>query len=445
MAKPLSTERATNARGGDLIASALRTLEAGSGGITALSAAIHDGLGTTFIAAVDLISAARGRLIVTGMGKSGHVGRKIAATFASTGTPAFFVHPSEASHGDLGMITPDDAIMALSWSGETAELKDLIDYSRRFRIGLIAVTAVTDSTLGRAADVVLAMPQAREACPHNLAPTTSTLMQAALGDALAIALLESRGFTAIDFGHFHPGEASHGDLGMITPRQDVIMALSWSGETAELKDLIDYSRRFGIGLIAITANIESTLARAADVVLTLPQAREACPHNLAPTTSSLMQLALGDALAIALLESRGFTAIDFGKLHPAGRLGAMLKFVRNVMHGDPPLATLGSKMSEALVEMTRKGFGCIGIIDANRRLVGIITDGDLRRHMRSNLPEARVEDVMTKAPKTVRPDQLASEALEILNSSKITALIVAAGGKPVGIVHVHDLLRAGVA
>ena len=189
MAKPLSTERATNARGGDLIASALRTLEAGSGGITALSAAIHDGLGTAFIAAVDLISAARGRLIVTGMGKSGHVGRKIAATFASTGTPAFFVHPSEASHGDLGMITPDDAIMALSWSGETAELKDLIDYSRRFRIGLIAVTAVTDSTLGRAADVVLAMPQAREACPHNLAPTTSTLMQAALGDALAIALL----------------------------------------------------------------------------------------------------------------------------------------------------------------------------------------------------------------------------------------------------------------
>ena len=142
---------------------------------------------------------ARGRVIVTGMGKSGHVGRKIAATFASTGTPAFFVHPSEASHGDLGMITPDDVIMALSWSGETAELKDLIDYSRRFRIGLIAVTAVAESTLGKAADVVLALPQAREACPHNLAPTTSTLMQHALGDALAIALLESRGFTALEF------------------------------------------------------------------------------------------------------------------------------------------------------------------------------------------------------------------------------------------------------
>ena len=335
MAKPLSTERATNARGGDLIASALRTLEAGSGGITALSAAIHDGLGTAFIAAVDLISAARGRLIVTGMGKSGHVGRKIAATFASTGTPAFFVHPSEASHGDLGMITPDDAIMALSWSGETAELKDLIDYSRRFRIGLIAVTAVTDSTLGRAADVVLAMPQAREACPHNLAPTTSTLMQAALGDALAIALLESRGFTAIDFGHFHPG----------------------------------------------------------------------------------------------------------------GRLGAMLKFVRDIMHtgAEIPLATVGARMSEAIAEMTAKTFGCVGITDRRGHLVGIITDGDLRRHMSANLLDLAVEKVMTPQPRTVRPDQLVSEALELLNSSKKTQLMVVDGGKPVGVVHFHDLLRAGVA
>ena len=335
MAKPLSTERATNARGGDLIASALRTLEAGSGGITALAAAIHDGLGTAFIAAVDLISAARGRLIVTGMGKSGHVGRKIAATFASTGTPAFFVHPSEASHGDLGMITPDDAIMALSWSGETAELKDLIDYSRRFRIGLIAVTAVTDSTLGRAADVVLAMPQAREACPHNLAPTTSTLMQAALGDALAIALLESRGFTAVDFGHFHPG----------------------------------------------------------------------------------------------------------------GRLGAMLKFVRDIMHtgAEIPLAAVGARMSEAIAEMTAKGFGCVGITDRRGHLVGIITDGDLRRHMSANLLDLAVEEVMTPQPRTVRPDQLVSEALELLNSSKKTQLMVVDGGKPVGVVHFHDLLRAGVA
>ena len=205
MPKPLSTERPTSTRGSDLIASAVRTLEAEANGITTLSAAIHDGLGRAFIAAVELISGARGRLIVTGMGKSGHVGRKIAATFASTGTPAFFVHPSEASHGDLGMVTPDDVIMALSWSGETAELKDLTDYSRRFRIGLIAVTSAADSTLARAADVVLALPPAREACPHTNAPTTSTLMQAALGDALAVALLESRGFTAVDFGRFHPG------------------------------------------------------------------------------------------------------------------------------------------------------------------------------------------------------------------------------------------------
>src|SRR5271157_4187449 len=176
------------------IASALRTLEAEASGISALSAAIRGGLGDSLVAAADLIHTATGRLIVTGMGKSGHIGRKIAATFASTGTPAFFVHPGEASHGDLGMITADDVIMALSWSGETIELKDLIDYSRRFRIGLIAITAAAQSTLAGAADVLLALPAAREACPHNLAPTTSTLMQAALGDALAVALLESRGF-----------------------------------------------------------------------------------------------------------------------------------------------------------------------------------------------------------------------------------------------------------
>jgi arabinose-5-phosphate isomerase len=335
MSKPLSSERTSDVRAGDLIASAVRTLTTEASGITTLAAAIHDGLGKSFAAAVDLISNARGRLIVTGMGKSGHVARKIAASFASTGTPAFFVHPSEASHGDLGMITPDDVIMALSWSGETAELKDLIDYSRRFRIGLIAITAVADSTLGHAADVALVVPQAREACPHNLAPTTSTLMQAALGDALAIALLESR----------------------------------------------------------------------------------------------------------------GFTAVDFSRLHPGGRLGAMLKFVSDLMHAGEavPRVAAGTRMADAVVEMSSKGFGCVGIVDPGEFLVGIITDGDLRRHMRPDLLEARVEEVMTRSPKTVRPDQLASEALEIINSSKITALIVADAGKPVGIIHFHDLLRAGVA
>jgi arabinose-5-phosphate isomerase len=335
MSKPLSSERTSDARASDLIASAVRTLTTEASGITTLAAAIHDGLGKSFTAAVELISSARGRLIVTGMGKSGHVARKIAASFASTGTPAFFVHPSEASHGDLGMITPDDVIMALSWSGETAELKDLIDYSRRFRLGLIAITAVADSTLGHAADVALVVPQAREACPHNLAPTTSTLMQAALGDALAIALLESR----------------------------------------------------------------------------------------------------------------GFTAVDFSRLHPGGRLGAMLKFVSDLMHAGEavPRIAVGARMTDAVVEMSSKGFGCVGIVDAGGLLVGIITDGDLRRHMRPDLLEARVEEVMTRSPKTVRPDQLASEALEIINSSKITALIVADAGKPVGIIHFHDLLRAGVA
>jgi arabinose-5-phosphate isomerase len=337
MAKPnaLSFNGLPAERGSALTASAMRTLESEAGGITAMAAAIGDGLGAAFIETVELIRGIRGRVIVTGMGKSGHIGHKIAATLASTGTPAFFVHPAEASHGDLGMITKDDAVMALSWSGETSELKGLIDYSRRFRIPLIAVTAQADSTLGVAADVVLA----------------------------------------------------------------------------------------------------------------LPQAREACPHNLAPTTSSLMQLALGDALAVALLESRGFTAVDFGILHPGGQLGALLKFVRDIMHkGDAmPLAQLGSRMSDAMVEMSTKGFGCVGITDGKGRLVGIITDGDLRRHMRPDLLQARVDDVMTANPKTITPGQLASEALEILNSSKITALMAVEAGKPVGIVHFHDLLRAGIA
>jgi arabinose-5-phosphate isomerase len=337
---PLSTD--TNRQMHDLIASAVRTLEAEAGGITALSAAIHDCLGRAFVAAVDMIRSVdtnsrgvRGRLIVTGMGKSGHVARKIAATFASTGTPAYFVHPSEASHGDLGMIT----------------------------------------------------------------------------------------------------------------EQDVIMAISWSGETAELKDLTDYSRRFKIGLIAITAHPDSTLAGTADVVLALPRAREACPHNLAPTTSTLMQQALGDALAIALLESRGFTAVKFAELHPGGRLGAMLKFVRDVMRtGEAmPLVAAGTRMSEALVEMTAKSLGCVIITGAGGRIDGIITDGDLRRHMSVDLPNQTVEQVMTRQPKTVRPDQLASEALEFLNASKRTQLIVAEADKPVGVVHVHDLLRAGIA
>ena len=334
MAKPKPAQ-ITSDRAQAAIASALRTLDAEGSGVDALAAALRDGLGTAFAAAVDLIRAAQGRVIVTGMGKSGHVARKIASTLASTGTPAFFVHPSEASHGDLGMIANNDVILALSWSGETAELKNIADYSRRHAIKLIAMTAIS----------------------------------------------------------------------------------------------------------------ESTLAKVADVVLSLPQAREACPHNLAPTTSSLMQLALGDALAIALLESHGFTAVDFGLLHPGGKLGTLLKAVRDLMHTSAamPLSPLGTRMSEAILEMTAKGFGCVGVTDARGLLVGIITDGDLRRHMRDNLLDARVEDVMTRAPKTVRPDQLLSETLDILNVMKVTALFAVEAGKPVGVIHVHDLLRAGTA
>jgi arabinose-5-phosphate isomerase len=317
------------------VASALRTLDAEREGIAALAAAMCDGLGAPFAAAVEIIRSARGRVIVTGMGKSGHIARKIAATLASTGTPAFFVHAADASHGDLGMITSDDVTLVLSWSGETEELKDLINYSRRFRIALIAVTV----------------------------------------------------------------------------------------------------------------NAASTLGNAADVVLTLPSAREACPHNLAPTTSSLMQLALGDALAIALLESRGFTARDFGVFHPRGKLGAALKFVRDVMHPGTavPLIGRGAPMSEAIVEMSAKGFGCVAVTERDGRIAGVITDGDLRRHMRVDLLEAPVDQVMTASPKTVRPDQLAGEALQLINASKITALIVVEAERPVGIVHFHDLLRAGVA
>ena len=336
MTKPkrVKSEAPTGARAEKLIASALKTLQVEADGIAALATAIADGLGASFVAAVELMHEARGRVIVTGMGKSGHVGRKIAATLASTGRPAFFVHPGEASHGDLGMITPDDVIMALSWSGETAEIKDLINYSRRFRIALIAVTSNTDSTLAIAADIVLALPNVREACPHNLTPTASTLMQ----------------------------------------------------------------------------------------------------H------------ALGDALAVALLENRGFTALDFGVLHPGGRLGAMLKFVRDVMHSGEalPLVSVGTRMADAIVTMSSKGFGCVGIVGRDGRLVGIVTDGDLRRHMRPDLMQASVDEVMTRDPKTVRPGQIASEALEILNSSKITVLMVVDAGKPVGLVHFHDLLRVGV-
>ena len=320
---------------GEAIASATRTLQLEAEGLSALKAALAGDLVVGFGKAVETLRTCSGRVIVTGMGKSGHVGLKVAATLSSTGTPAYFVHPSEASHGDLGMIT----------------------------------------------------------------------------------------------------------------RDDVILAFSWSGETVELGNIVSYSRRFAVPLIAVTSNPGSTVAQAAEVVLALPQAKEACPHGLAPTTSTVMQLALGDCLAIALLESKGFTVRDFKALHPGGQLGARLKFVGDLMHkGDRlPLVDGDVRMAEAIVVMTEKALGCLGVVDADGKLKGIITDGDLRRHMGDGLLARRTGDIMTAAPKTVSPDLLASAALEVINSSSITALFVVEDGRPVGIIHIHDLLRAGVA
>ena len=303
-------------------------------GLQALSA----GLDGHFCDAVEKMAACTGRVVVSGMGKSGHIGRKIAATFASTGTPAMFVHPAEASHGDLGMIMPGDAILALSNSGETAELADLVAHARRF----------------------------------------------------------------------------------------------------------------GLLLIAITGRAASALARAADIILLLPPAPEGCPLGLAPTTSTTMQLALGDALAVALLTRRGFTSTEFSVFHPRGSLGAQLRLVGDLMHtGDAvPLAPLDLPMDRALILMTGKGFGCLGAVDAGGRLCGILTDGDLRRAMGPGLLSRKVSEVMNSAPRTIPADALAADALRAMNDGArpVTSLFVVDGsGRPAGILHVHDLLRAGVA
>ena len=317
------------------LASALKTIEIETRGMVALRAALDGELGAGVEAAVGRILGAGGRVIVTGIGKSGHVCRKIAATMASTGTPAYFVHPAEAGHGDLGMITADDVVLALSWSGESSELAAILAYAGRFKVPVIAVTSNAGSTLGKAADIVLELPKVEEACPHGLAPTTSTVLQLALGDALALALLEGRGFTAQDFRVFHPG----------------------------------------------------------------------------------------------------------------GKLGASLRLARDVMHKGAamPLVASGTTMKDALVSMTGKSFGCVGIVDGDGLLVGIVTDGDLRRHLSDHLLTCSVDEIMTVRPKTIRPDTLLARAIEILSSSSITALFVLEDGRPVGIVHMHDLLRAGVA
>jgi arabinose-5-phosphate isomerase len=320
----------------DAARSAIRTLKAEKSGLADLEHALGNGLAQPFEEAVQRIVTLPGRVVVTGIGKSGHVGAKIAATLASTGTPAFFVHPVEANHGDLGMVTARDAILALSWSGETAELQGIVSYSRRFSIPLIALT---------------------------------------------------------------------------------------SGEN-------------------------STLAREADIVLCLPKSQEACPHGLAPTTSSIMQLAMGDALAVALLEARGFTAVDFKTFHPGGKLGATLAHVGDVMHGDEslPLVALGTPVPEAVMTLSHKRFGCVGVVGEDGVLAGIVTDGDIARRLDKNLVEMKVEEIMTKNPKTVRKNTLATSAMGLLNLYNISALMVTdEDNRPVGIVHFHDLLRIGVA
>lgn len=315
--------------------SAVRTVTTEADGLRALAALLEAEMAEPFERVLDLIAGITGRLIITGVGKSGHIGAKIAATFASTGTPAFFVHPSEANHGDLGMIGRDDAVLAMSWSGETTELKGIVAYTRRFKLPLIAMTSRPSSTLAREADVALLLPRVAEACPHGLAPTSSTTLQAALGDALAVALLERRGFTPGDFHVFHPG----------------------------------------------------------------------------------------------------------------GQLGASLVHVGDLMHvGEAlPLVASGTTMAEAIIVMSRKSFGCAAVVDAGGCLIGIVTDGDLRRHLGPDLLAETVETVMTANPKTITPETLAAKALEIVNSSNITALMVVRDRRPVGIVHMHDLLRIGVA
>jgi len=292
-------------------------------------------LGDPFVKAVATILAARGRVICTGIGKSGHVARKIAATMASTGTQAYFVHATEASHGDLGMIAQDDVILALSKSGETKELADMIGYAKRYSIPLIGMTAKAESTLGRASDILLQVPDAAEACAETNAPTTSTTLMIALGDALAVALLESKGFKADHFKVFHPG----------------------------------------------------------------------------------------------------------------GKLGAMLRTAADLMHksAELPLVASGTPFIEAVKSMSGKGFGVLGVTSSDGELAGIVTDGDLRRYLTSGKTVAVIDDVMNRTPLTAAPDQLAADVLRTMNERKITQIFVVENGAPAGIIHMHDLLKSGLA
>jgi len=321
----------------DKLAPAVRVLETEAKALHELAGFLDE----NFIQAIEVISAAEGRVIITGMGKSGHIGKKIAATLASTGTPAFFVHPAETSHGDLGMIV----------------------------------------------------------------------------------------------------------------RGDVVLAISNSGGVRELNDVVEYTRRFAIPLISITSKADSTLAQKSDIVLLLPPCPEACPNGLAPTTSTTMTLALGDALAVTLLEKKGFTEKDFRVFHPGGKLGQQLMKVSEIMHkGDEvPLASEDIPVQQAIDIIGKKSFGCIALTDKSGVLTGIITDGDIRRHVSSDILQKTAKDIMTRGPKVATPDTLVAEAMAVMNNMgksfrNITTLVVVDdANKPVGLLHIHDCLRAGFA
>jgi arabinose-5-phosphate isomerase len=323
----------TESRAGD-IENAIRAVSIETDGLNAVREALSGELGARLSQAVEILYRSTGILIVTGMGKSGHIGRKLAATLASTGTPAHFVHPADASHGDLGVVRRDDAVLALSWSGESAELSDIIAYTRRHSVPLIAITSRAESALGRAADVALVLPKVPEACPNGLAPTTSTTAQLVLGDALAVCLLSRRNFTSRDFGQFHPG----------------------------------------------------------------------------------------------------------------GKLGAKLRTVRELMRGgaDVPLVSSDSTLKNAIFEMTSKRLGITGITDAAGMLIGVISDGDLRRSFESGFTDRPASEIMSRNPRTIAHDALAEHALARMNAERITSLFILEAGLPTGIITVHDLLLAGV-
>lgn len=284
--------------------------------------------------ALDMIEQTQGRVIVTGMGKSGHIGKKIAASLASTGTPSFFMHPAEASHGDLGMVSDND----------------------------------------------------------------------------------------------------------------LIIAISNSGESRELIDVLNYAKRFGIRLISITKNPDSSLGKAGDIVLRLPLSKEACPLGLAPTSSTTATLVLGDILTVAMIERRGFSKAQFNQRHPGGKLGSILQRVKDIMHKDDemPILKTSATINEIILEMTTKRLGCVGFVDENREFCGMFTDGDLRRCLNADLKNAKAYDIMTKNPITAHPEMFASEAIKILNEKKITNLFVVDDNKAVGVIHIHDLLKAGI-